>query len=99
MSLSTKEIEQNIVNVLVRLDVEAKTHDITEEEFGKRGAAISRVLHEVENDFGEQVMVKIFIDASKQAGHTIGPLDSLFLEKLFKLGFKIRGVGKIVSYQ
>lgn len=98
MSLPTKEMEENIVSVLVRLDSEAKVPGISKEEFGKRGQALTKLLKKVGDDFGQQVMGRLFIDASKQAGHTIGPLDTSIIQKLVELGFKINDIGRGVSY-
>ena len=69
MSLPTKQIEENIISVLLRLDSEAKAPNITAEEFGRRGIAIRRILEKAESDFGQQFMAKIFIDASKKQLH------------------------------
>ena len=87
----------NIVNVLVRLDNEANVPNIDPEEFARRGYAITKILNQVKNDFGEQFMLTIFLQTNKKLGHVLGPLNSTILKTFINLGFNIE-VKKVVEY-
>lgn len=94
-----KTITDNIITVLVKLDNESKEKDISATEFGKRGNAITNLLLQVENDFGIEYMLKIFIIACKKLGHTLGPLDTSVVKKLIENGFIVNKIDKVVSYE
>ena len=99
MDTSTKLIQDNIITVLVRLDSEAKKPGTSVEEFGKHAFAITKLLNKVTDDFGDGVMLKLFGAASKQAGHTIGPLEQSIVKKLVGSGLEITKIGKVAYYK
>ena len=91
-----KKIIDNIVSVLIHLDI--REANISAYEFGKRGIAIKNLLNKVEDDFGFEFMIHIFMITSKQLGHTLGPLDISIVEKLTSVGFGIKKVTKVCEY-
>ena len=64
----------------------------------RRGMAIKNLLNKVEDDFGFECMIHVFMRTSKQLGHDLGPLDARILEKLISIGFQIKNVHKILQY-
>ena len=86
-----------IVSVLVHIDRESNVPGVSEEEFAKCGLRLTRVLNKVEQESGTQFMMSMFIAASKRAGHTIGPLDSRFIQKLVKNGCIIKNVRRVLT--
>jgi hypothetical protein len=99
MNTVTKQIEDNIIAVLIRLYNEAHVTNCSADEFGERGLAISQILELVERDFGIDYMIKIFIMTSKKIGHTLSPLDLSIVRKLESNGFEINNISKAVEYK
>lgn len=93
------KVIENAVGVLVRLDTESRQENITPEEFGKRGMAMKTVLDKLEEDFGLDFMLRIFILAGKRLGRTPGPLDHQTIQKLLDNGFTLKNTEKAVSYE
>lgn len=101
------KITNNIVDVLVRLDNEAKTFKPSDneaktfkplnKEYIVRLCAIQNILEKVSEDFGENYMIYVFALTCKKLGHTLGPLHSKTVKKLISKGFKIENVGHIIS--
>ncbi len=92
---------ENFISVLTLLDNKAKQFKLKNnaDEYGKRGLAITKLLNQIENDFGIEYMIDIFIRTSKQLGHNLGPLDSSIVTKLIDNGFEIKNVSNIVKYK
>ena len=91
-------VYENIISVLIRLDEESKMPNITAEEFGRRGIAITRILNKVEEDFGTEIMMKIFALTNARLGRTLGPLDVKFVQRLVKCGVQITNIGRMVEF-
>lgn len=83
-----KQIINNIISTLVRLDNESKEPNITATEFARRGEAIKRILNKIESDFGSDFFVYIFKETCKKLGHTLCPLHNTIIKKLTKFGFE-----------
>jgi len=95
----SKKIKDNIVSTLIILDNEAHDPNITANEYGKRGMAIKYLLENIENHYGTDFMVGAIAVASKQLGHSLGPLDVEIVKKLIPYGVTIGKVRKVVSYK
>ena len=91
-----KKIIDNIVSVLIHLDT--REANISAYEFGNRGIAIKNILNKVEDDFGFDFMIHLFMITSKQLEHTLGPLDISIVEKLTSVGYGIKKVTKVCEY-
>lgn len=95
----TQQITDNIVETLLKLHNESIIPNISAEEFGKRGNAISFLLNKIENDFGIKYMLYIFNITSKKLGHTLSPVDTTIIKKLLENGYEIKNVKKGVTYK
>ena len=91
-------IKNNIVQVLIRLDNEARIPNIEAAEFSRRGQAITKILEKIETDFGEEFMWQMFAITNKKLGHSLGPLDLSFVKRLMKLGYVIK-INKVSEYE
>lgn len=91
------KITKNIIDVLVRLDNEAKNFEPLDVEYIRRGCAIKCILEKVSEDFGEDYMIKIFTKTCKRLGHTLSPLHSQTIQKLMSKGFTVGKIHHAVS--
>jgi hypothetical protein len=92
-----KTILNNIVSVLIRIDHEGRKPNINAVEFNNCGQAISKLLKRIEDDFGIDFMIEVFIITTKQLNHTLGPLDVSILKKLMLNGFEINSINKVAQ--
>jgi hypothetical protein len=88
---------QVIVEVLSRLGLEASMPNITTEEYGKRCFAITRILREVDKEWGKKAMLHIILETKKRIGH-MPPLDGTIVRDLVQLGCVVQKISKVLQY-
>ena len=88
-----------IVNVLMRLDKEAKEYEPLHEEYIRRAQAIKYVLDKAKQEFGSKAVGQLVALTSDKLGHTLGPLHYTIVKELIDIGFKVNNTYKIVSFK
>ena len=95
----TKHAFKIIVDVLMRLDNEAKEYEAMHEEYIRRAQAIKNILDKVKEDFGSEAVGQLVTLTSEKLGHTLGPLHFTIVKELINIGFKVNNTSTIISFK